>query len=318
MNGLPEPREERGHVNEEQAIQSRDARRFPIIAAWVVILAVSDLPDIIWNAAAGRVPAPLFWGKVAFLAVFLGLTLIVGALRRLKPFALFLAVFYMALGLKALVRSTAWFQGRFNSPGISFFQGFMAEFVLDIGVALAVIAVLWIIKRDRRAFFMTKGRLDAPIERVRWLGIKAGGSWKTFGWIFACAAAVAVLVPTILAIAPSTATVVKALPLLPAVLLFAAINAFTEEVYFRAGPLATLTEIIGKNQTLLLTAAYFGLAHWLYGSPPGLLGALMPGFLAWLIAKSMLETRGIGWPWLIHFLPDVVVFFSYALLRMKA
>jgi hypothetical protein len=31
----------------------------------------------------------------------------------------------------------------------------------------------------------------------------------------------------------------------------------------------------------------------------------------------MLETRGIAWPWLMHFLPDVVVFFSYALLRVK-
>jgi membrane protease YdiL (CAAX protease family) len=304
-------------VNEDDKAQAGDPRRILIITAWVVILAVSDLPDIVWNALAGRVPAPLFWGKVAFLAVFLGLTFLVKVLRRLKPYALFLAVFYLALGLKALVRATAWFQDRFNSPGVSFFQGFMAEFVLDIGVALAVIAVLWIIKRDRRAFFMTKGRLDAPIEPVRWLGIKAGGSWKTFGWIFAGVAALGVLIPTILAIAPSTATLVKTLPFLPAVLLFAAINAFTEEVYFRAGPLATLTEIIGKNQTLLLTAVFFGLAHWLYGSPPGLVGFLMTGFLAWLMAKSMLETRGIAWPWLIHFLPDVVIFFSYVLLRVK-
>jgi membrane protease YdiL (CAAX protease family) len=304
-------------VNEEDAVQAKDAHRLLVIIAWVVILAVSDLPDIIWNALAGHVPAPLFWGKVAFLAVFLGMTLLVKALRQLKPLALFLAVFYLALGLKALVRATAWFQGRFNSPGVSFFRGFMAEFVLDIGVALAVIAVLWAIKRDRRAFFMTKGRMDAPIEPVRWLGIKAGRSWKTFGWIFAGVAALGVLIPTALAIAPSTATIVKALPLLPAVLLFAAINAFTEEVYFRAGPLAMLTEIIGKNQTLLLTAAYFGLAHWLYGSPPGLVGFLMTGFLAWLMGKSMLETRGIAWPWLIHFLPDVVIFLSYALLRVK-
>ena len=264
--GLPEPREGRGPVNEEDAVQARDARRILIIQAWGGVL----------------------------------------------------AVFYLALGLKALIRGTAWFQGRFNGPGVSFFQGFMAEFVLDIGVALAVIAILGVFKRARRAFFRPRGRRDAPIEPVRWLGIKPGESWKTFGWIFACAAALAVLVPTILAIGPSTAIVVKALPLLPAVLLFATINASTEEVYFRAGPLATLTEIIGKNQSLLLTAVFFGLAHWLYGSPPGILGVLMPGFLAWLIGKSMLETRGFAWPWLIHFLPDVVVFFSYALLRVKA
>jgi membrane protease YdiL (CAAX protease family) len=304
-------------VNEGQPVQARDTRRLLTVTAWVVILAVSDLPDIVWNALSGRVPAPLFWGKVVFLAVFLGMTLLVKALRRLMPYGVVLFVFFLAFGLTSLVRSTAWFQGHFNGPGVSFFKGFMALYILDIGVALAVIAVLWILKRDRRAFFMTKGQMDAPIEPVRWLGIKAGKSWKTFGWIFACAVALAVLIPTLLAIAPSMATVVKALPLLPAVLLFAAINAFTEEVYFRAGPLATLTEIIGKGQTLLLVAVFFGLAHWLYGSPPGLVGALMTGFLAWLLGKSMLETRGIAWPWLIHFLPDVVIFFSYALLRMK-
>ena len=305
-------------MNEERSVQARDARRLLIITAWIVILAVSDLPDIVWNTIAGRVPASLFWGKVILLTVFLGITLLVKPLRRLKPYALVMTIFFLAFGLTSLIRSTAWFQGHFNSPGVSFFRGFMALYVLDIGVALAVIAVLWILKRDRRTFFMTKGRLDAPIEPVRWLGIKAGGSWKTFGWIFGCAAALAVLVPTILAIAPSTATVVKTLPFLPAVLLFAAINAFTEEVYHRAGLLATLTEIIGKNQTLLLAAVFFGLAHWLYGSPPGLVGALMTGFLAWLLGKSMLETRGIAWPWLMHFLPDVMIFFSYALLRVKA
>jgi membrane protease YdiL (CAAX protease family) len=305
-------------MSEGQSARTGDARRLLIITAWVVILAVSDLPDIVWNALTGRVPAPLFWAKVAVLAFFLGMTLLVKALRPLRPYALVLAIFYLVLGLTSLIRNTAWFQGHFNSPGISFFKGFMALYVLDIGVALAVITVLWILKRDRRAIFMTKGRLDAPIEPVRWLGIREGGSWRTFGWIFACVAALAVLIPTLLAIAPSGATMVKALPLLPAVLLFAAINAFTEEVYYRAGLLATLTEVIGKGQTLLLAAVFFGLGHWLSGSPPGLVGFLMTGFLAWLLGKSMLETRGIAWPWLIHFLPDVVIFISYALLRVKA
>jgi len=56
----------------------------------------------------------------------------------------------------------------------------------------------------------------------------------------------------------------------------------------------------------------FYLAHYLYGSPHGVTGFLMTGFLAFLLGKSMLETKGFLWPWLIHFLPDVVIFFSYA------
>ncbi|MCJ7643179.1 MAG: hypothetical protein MUP28_01730, partial [Candidatus Aminicenantes bacterium] len=91
-------------MKEEQSLQARVARRLLIITAWVVILAVSDLPDILWNALAGRIPAPLFWGKVAFLAVFLGLTRVVRALRRLSPYALVLAVFYLVFGLTSLIR----------------------------------------------------------------------------------------------------------------------------------------------------------------------------------------------------------------------
>jgi len=49
----------------------------------------------------------------------------------------------------------------------------------------------------------------------------------------------------------------------------------------------------------------------------GVAGVLMTGFLAWLIGKSMLETGGFLWPWFIHFVPDVVVFASYALLRVQ-
>jgi uncharacterized protein len=43
----------------------------------------------------------------------------------------------------------------------------------------------------------------------------------------------------------------------------------------------------------------------------------MTGFLAWLLGKSMLETKGLFWAWFIHFLPDAVIFFSYAIVWIK-
>jgi membrane protease YdiL (CAAX protease family) len=63
----------------------------------------------------------------------------------------------------------------------------------------------------------------------------------------------------------------------------------------------------------LINVAFFGLAHWLAGSPGGILGFAMTGFLAFLLGKAMLETKGFLWSWIIHFFPDVVIFFSYAL-----
>jgi membrane protease YdiL (CAAX protease family) len=289
-----------------------------VVTAWIAMLVVSDLPDIFITWLGGSVPSWIFWGKAAFLFLFFALTRLSRVIRPLWQYALVLCSLFLALGLTTLLRGTAWFQGHFNYRGVPFFTGYAAVMVLDILVALAVIAVLWLMRGERRSFFLVKGRMDAAIEPIRWLGIKAGESWKTFGWIFAGVAALGVFIPTILGIAPTGADFRRALPLLPAAVLFAAVNAFTEEAYFRCSLLSTLHDVIGKTHTLLITLVFFGLGHWLYGSPPGPVGFAMTGFLAWIMGRSMLETRGMLVPWLIHFLPDVVVFFSYALAFVKS
>ena len=56
-----------------------------------------------------------------------------------------------------------------------------------------------------------------------------------------------------------------------------------------------------------MVAAYFGILHF-YGVPYGVVGVLLAGFLGWLLAKSMLETRGLFWAWFIHFWQDVWIF----------
>lgn len=180
-------------MNAEQTAVRPERKPLLIVTAWLAVLAVSDLPDILLNRLGGAVPSWTLWAKVGFLAIFLGLTLLWKALRPLWPYALALLVLFLALGLTGIVRATAWFQGHFNFAGMSFSRGFLALSGLDILVALAVIAALWLVKRDRKSFFLVKGQLDAPIEPVRWLGIKPGKSWKKFGWIFAGVAGLAVL-----------------------------------------------------------------------------------------------------------------------------
>jgi membrane protease YdiL (CAAX protease family) len=303
---------------EKKMNHSLVSRSAPAITAWAVMLIVSDLPDMILTWLGVPLPSWMFMAKAAFLAAFFVLTRVLRAIRPLGQFALALLTLFLALGATGLLRATAWFQGRFNYPGVPFFKGFAALMVLDMLVALAVIAVLWLMKGDRKAFFMTQGRMDAPIGPIRWLGIRAGESWRSFTWIFAGVAALAVAVPTLMAIAPSGSTLLKALPLLPACILLAAVNAFTEEAYFRCNILSTLGNVIGKTHTLLIILVFFGLAHWLHGSPNGPVGFAMTGFLAWIMARSMLETKGMLSAWIIHFFPDVVVFFSYALLFVKS
>lgn len=290
-----------------------DDKRLTVAFAWAIILLVSDLPDVLCKALVGRVPDRLFWAKIGLLAVSLAACRLWRKLRALGPFALVLFVLFLALGLTGMVRKTPWWNGLFGGEHVSFGLGYLGVYLLDTVVAFTVIAALWIVKRRRSAFFLVKGDLAAPIGPVRWLGIRPGESWRTFGWIFAGVAALAVAVPTLLAAALPPGALGRAAPLLPFVLLFAAINAFNEEVYFRASLLSTLVEVVGRGHALMIAAVFFGLAHYLYGSPPGLAGFLLTAFLAWLIGKGMLETRGFLWPWFIHFLPDVVVFLFYAL-----
>ena len=288
-----------------------------LILAWVGMLIISSLPDIFFQYLTGQVPPWIDQAKLALSVLFLGLVLVWKRVRPLWQYALVLLVFFLTYVTTQWVYQTPWWQTRFVGEDVSFLVGYSGIFILDFAIALAVIVVLWVIKKNRQGFFLTRGQLDAPIKPVRWLGIREGESWRTFGWIFAVVASLLVAIPTLLVMRPSTGTLIQALPLLPAALLFAALNAFNEEIYFRASLLSTLPEVIGRSQSMLITITLFGLAHYLYGSPPGVIGFLMTGFLAFLLGKSMLETRGLAWPWFIHFLPDAVIFFSYAVVFVQ-
>jgi len=56
----------------------------------------------------------------------------------------------------------------------------------------------------------------------------------------------------------------------------------------------------------------FGIGHF-YGVPTGIIGVFMAFVFAWLMGKSMLETRGFFWAWFIHFAQDVIIFFFFAM-----
>jgi membrane protease YdiL (CAAX protease family) len=95
--------------------------------------------------------------------------------------------------------------------------------------------------------------------------------------------------------------------MLPAILLFATLNASNEELTYRASLLAGLEPVIGPQQALWNTAVFFGLGHY-FGVPYGVVGVIMATFLGWMMGKAMLETRGFFWAWFIHFWQDVLIF----------
>ena len=164
----------------------------------------------------------------------------------------------------------------------------------------------------RHDYFLVKGELGAPVEPVRWLGIKKPVPWTHFGRTLAIIITLITLVFLAIGIRPSLSIIIAAIPLLPFVLFFAALNSFNEELPYRAALLSQLLPHVGKRQALLLTSVLFGIGHF-YGVPSGMIGVLMAGLFAWLLGKSMVETHGFFWAWFIHFLQDVVIFAFFAM-----
>ncbi len=90
-------------------------------------------------------------------------------------------------------------------------------------------------------------------------------------------------------------------------LVFAAVNAAQEEFRFRAALLARLLPVVGTTHALPVTSLLFGLEHW-FGHPSGPSGVLLAGLAGYMWGKSMVETGGSAWAWLIHGFQDVVIF----------
>jgi Type II CAAX prenyl endopeptidase Rce1-like len=174
-------------------------------------------------------------------------------------------------------------------------------------MALALIVTLLALGRTRAEVFLTRGDLGAPVAPIRWLGVGPGQRWKRFGIWLTLSISGGTLAFLMIAGRPDPVDLATLRSFLPAVLLAAAVNAFAEEVTYKASLLSVLEGPVGLRQAVLMVAAHFGIGHY-YGIPYGLIGVLLAGFLGWILARYMAETRGMFWAWFVHFRQDVLIF----------
>jgi membrane protease YdiL (CAAX protease family) len=288
-----------------------------LITAWTFLLLASILPRIVLQEVFKY---PVSEGRGAAIAggvllIGLVLTLVWSTVRELRPFfilglVLVGAEWFVFTRVDQLPLYQAWL----NNPSFNVYM--LAEQSLRLMVTLAIIAALFVMKKHAGAFFLAKGNTGAPVEPVGWLGIKEGERWNRLGPLFALIISSGTLAFLVLAGRPPMNLVLRALPFLPAILVAAALNAFNEEMTYKASFLSVLEDVVGKHQSLWLMAAYFGIGHY-YGIPYGVIGVIMAGFLGWFLGKSMLETRGLWWAWFIHFWQDVLIFSFLAIGSIK-
>jgi len=282
--------------------------RLLLITAWGFLLLASGLPRIILQEAFGYdisfKLSSLFVAAVIIIGLIL--TLIWSEVRGLRQFfILFLVLVGIEWVVFGIIAELPVYKMWLSNP--SFNISMLANQSLRLMVTLVIIATLFLMKKQPDEFFLVKGNTNAEAEPVQWLGIKPGERWNQLGRNFAVILSLGTVAFLIIAGRPPLTIAIRALPFLPFVLSAAVFNAFNEEITYKASFLSVLENVIGKRQALLLMAAYFGIGHF-YGIPYGVIGVLMAGFLGWFLGKSMLETRGLFWAWLIHLVQDVLIF----------
>ena len=183
--------------------------------------------------------------------------------------------------------------------------------------AIFFLSVLRLTKKREFQSHFRKGNISADILPEPMIGIKPKPTenWFHFGGNFAliisCVTAIIVYFQLI---KDSGISIGDLLNVLPFSIVFALSNSFVEESITRLGVVVVLKDIISDKTIPLISALIFGTVHY-WGNPGGFLGVMVAGFLGWLLAKSILETKGIFWAWLIHFFQDVIIF--SALLTIK-
>lgn len=279
--------------------------------AWAVALLVSSLGDILWFELTGAAPWWLLAAKVGLLAALIALSWLWQPIQALRPF------FVVLLAIAALTRAHIWllalpaWQAWLGQQ--SFTGAALTLQLVEMGVALLLIGLLFLLRQRRQRFFLVRGDLAAVAEPVKWLGQKSPDLLWRFGLVFTLVVIVAQFFMFIFPLSPAPNTLRLLLPLIPVLLLLAASNSFNEEVILRAAPIATVYEVVGKSNAIWMAAVLFGLSHYIGGIPSGIPGVLITTGLGWFFGKCLVDSRGFLWPWLFHALQDVLPFTLMAL-----
>lgn len=190
--------------------------------------------------------------------------------------------------------------GRLTLLSISEFKMVNFTFTMQLYVLpLSFFGMLFLYFYDRTSFYAF---LSLRLKKEK----EHHSDWRTWGPIvlisFAIGTAFMMRTKVIANNGAINATFFKLFPL---VVVFAATNAWTEEILGRFVIVGGLFGKLPQNAICWVSAVVFGIPHFL---PGGIIGVISSGLLGWLLAKSVIKTKSLGWALLIHFLLDIIVF----------
>lgn len=277
------------------AVDRGEGRVWQTAVAWLALLPASSAGEIVYRAGLHReVPSWLGFASAGILALLYAIAHFAAPWRPLRGY--FLALLAFALGGMATV----------EIAGRMIMEDRVARMFRDTALNLIPCAFLALSLLGsgltRRNVFVARGDMRAP-ARTPW-GVV---SWGLLGPVITVVLAVGLAVQLVITLRPDVQLLGRALAALPLAVAFAALNAVQEEFRFRNVFLARLLPAVGTTHALLITSLLFGLEHW-FGHPSGPSGVLLAGFAGYVWGRSMVDTGGSAWAWLIHGAQDVVIF----------
>jgi membrane protease YdiL (CAAX protease family) len=280
-------------------------------AAWTAgLLAGSGLTVIVWREALHQDGAafPQLVGAAAAGLLLLG-SYLAPSLRRLRLFSVVLMVQTTGFAAVELVAGLPAYRAWALAVPAALSFG-VANSAKLVPVALAA-ALLAAAGQSRGELYLRIGNLRAPAEIPLPVTTRRT-TWPRLGIILIVLVGVYLVFHVAVTRHPSSAAVTTLLEYSPVVVVSAAVNTFCEEFLFRNSLIAPLVPAIGRPQAVWLTSLRFGIGHF-YGNPSGLIGVVGATLFGFVLGRSMIETGGSGWAWMIHFAEDVVIFALIAL-----
>lgn len=208
--------------------------------------------------------------------------------------------------------------------GIGFGQEAVQQqfFVQTIGVGLSLVCItcMYTYFYDETKMYARIGKLTSHIRPEPFIHLhpRRKDHWAFLGLdSTVVVAVVAIVIMHIPRIAYNGLQVDLMMKIMPMAIVFSFINACTEEVLMRLGIIVALKGIMEDKKIAIVCGIFYGITQ--YWSPiGGFLGMITGGFLGWFLAKSILETRGVFWAWMIHFVRDVLMFSGFFLLSLDS
>jgi membrane protease YdiL (CAAX protease family) len=181
--------------------------------------------------------------------------------------------------------------------------------VAQLLLALVVLGITYLLNPEDFLRFFRIGDLQTHIGKIGWLGITGNESWLEIALSIGVFITLGTGLFMFFQLKKLKTKFYLDLSLFKWVILFSAMNAFSEEAIFRVGIVSPLLDQLSIPAILIISAVMFGLPHY-FGQPSGIIGVIMAGFLGWFLAMSLVETQGVFIAWTIHFVQDVVIISS--------